>query len=92
MARYTLEDGFEFVTNEQNLVVATKYPGTDKYNKEKDAEVYVIGSIPKNKKLDGQNNVSNPPKIGEYLVVRGEPAPPSASPLRIATIDDYFPK
>ncbi len=92
MTRYVLEDGFEFITNKQNLVVATKYPRKDRYNEEKDVEVYIIGSIPKNKKPDGQKNVSNTPKMGEHLVVKGEPAPPSISPTKIVTIDDHFPK
>ena len=89
--KYTLDDGFEFVTDERGLIIATRLSGTDNYQDEKNFQIYVIGSVStaklKQLKID---SISNPPVTREHLVVKGEPAPPSVFPARIASIDNHF--
>lgn len=43
MKLYALEDGFEFVTDENNLVVATKYPGQTDTMKKKMSKCMLLG-------------------------------------------------
>ncbi|MEK6967132.1 MAG: hypothetical protein AABX51_00710 [Nanoarchaeota archaeon] len=91
MKSYTLEDGFEFVTDNDGLVVKTKYPKETLYREEKDFRIYAIGSIATDKKHNfSLRNISIPPKRGEHLVVKEKQTPESASPTKIISIDDHF--
>ncbi len=93
MIKYILEDGFQFVTDDKDLIVRTRYSGDTDYRTEEGLDIRVIGSVPVEEvDLDDRTNipianVSYPALVVEYLVIKGELAQPTASPTKIGSID-----
>lgn len=84
MKTYVLEDGFEFVVNNAGTVIKTRV-AHENYQNEDDG-IKVIGSIPE-RVMAHFGGLSYPPKVGEYLVVKGNSAPPSPAPVKISFIE-----
>ena len=89
MKKYVLEDGFEFLTNDADLVIKTRIPNHTAYQREDKSGVYVRGSIPTDKTsgLVDRTNISIPARIGEHLIIDNEFVGISASPTRINHIE-----
>ena len=90
MKNYILEDGFEFVTNNMGLVVRTRSSRHGNYQEEVGLVIYVMGSVSTHKIIDlsDRTNISNPPIVGEHIIVDNELVGRSASPARITSIKD----
>src|SRR3989338_10583778 len=89
MKKYVLEDGFEFLTNDADLVIKTRIPNHTAYQREDKYAVYIRGSIPNDKRSDlvDRTNISIPARIGEHLIIDNEFVGISASPTRINHIE-----
>lgn len=91
LKRYILADGFEFVTDQANLIVYSRRPGQRVYSRET-LPIHVLGSVPEEFRAPRDvdlSAVSQSPLVGDYLVVKGEGAPPTSffQPLVVVDVD-----